>query len=101
MTRTSGSSLAPTAFRSLVQRVSQRPLLRRTGCRRPVRSRLRRRYDCHNSICVAAEVLEVRQLLFAPSAMSDSYAITHDHALTVSSGSSVLNNDTNMGMGTM
>ena len=96
MLRTSWSGLATSAFCSLVQRVSQR-----SEFRRPARSRRRRAYDCFGSISVAAEVLEIRQLLSAPMAMGDSYSSTHDHTLTVASYSSVLGNDMNMGPGTM
>src|SRR5436190_20109347 len=93
MLRTSWSSLATTAFRSLVQRVSLR-----SGFSLPARSRRRRGNDCFGSINVAAEVLEVRDMLMAPMTFSDSYSVAHDHTLNASS---VLSNDTNMGMGTM
>ena len=96
MLRTSWSRLANTAFRSLVQRLSQRSRFVRTA-----RSRRRRSNDCFGSICAAAEVLEIRQMLSAPMAIGDNYNVTHDHTLTAGSYSSVLSNDMNMGMGTM
>ncbi|HEY2251086.1 MAG TPA: Ig-like domain-containing protein, partial [Planctomycetaceae bacterium] len=97
MTRTRWSHLARSAFRSLVQRFSQRSAFGHAAG-----LRLRRGYDSFGSLSAAAEVLEIRQLLSAPMAMGDGpYNVTHDHTLTVGSGSSVLNNDMNMGPGTM
>jgi hypothetical protein len=95
MVRTPWTKLARNCFEALAGRMSAR------GRRRQLRHRLRRVDGGFGPIWVAAEVLESRQLLSAPMAMSDSYAILHDHTLTVTTGNSVLNNDMNMGMGTM
>ena len=94
MIRSRWSRLAKTAYRSLLERLAQRAPLARSR-------RLRRGYDCCGTFNVAAEMLEVRQLLFAPIANADSASDTHDHTLSVGAGSGVLANDMNMGMGTM
>src|SRR5689334_5100504 len=91
MTRSSWSHLAKSAYRSLVQRFAQRS--------RP--ARLRRRYDCCGTICIAAEVCEPRQMLSGPTAADDSYTDVHGHTLTVSSMTGVLANDSSGGMGGM
>ena len=93
MIRAKWSSLAGTAFRSLVQRVSQRAAFRRHYRLR----RLRRGHECFSPLTVAAEVLEMRALLTAPVAVADSYNVVHNHTL---SGPNVLSNDQQNGPGT-
>jgi len=88
--RANWTKLAKDALSSLIRRAAFLPV-----------SRLRRGYAAIGPFNVAAEVLEIRDLLMAPMTSADSFTVSHDHTLTVGSGSSVLNNDMNMGTGTM
>ena len=100
MIRTPWSRLARSAFVRLIQRAS----LSRDRFRARSMRRLRRAYSAgaplHFLAC-PVEVLEQRQLLFAPVAINDSYSVSHDHTLAPGASTGVLANDMNMGGGTL
>ena len=100
MIRTPWSRLARSAFVRLIERAA---LVRDRRRARAMR-RLRRNYSIgaplHFLAC-PVEVLEQRQLLFAPVAFNDSYSVSHDHTLAPSASTGVLANDMNMGGGTL
>src|SRR5437868_1192485 len=86
MLRSSWGHLSRSALLDTLSRLASRRAKNIGG-----RNRVRRQQSGLRS--ATAEVLEARQLLSSPVAVDDSYNVVHDHALSPSSGTGVLNND--------